>query len=110
MGIEPTRPAWKAGTLPLSYTRIYAPKSLTAFWGPLYCPEAVHRGLILERKTGFEPAASTLARSHSTTESLPHIFAGAGEEARTPMPLRHQILSLARLPIPPRPLNKMPLI
>ena len=21
MGIEPTRPAWKAGTLPLSYTR-----------------------------------------------------------------------------------------
>ena len=25
----------------------------------------------LERKTGFEPATSTLARSHSTTESLP---------------------------------------
>ena len=22
MGIEPTQPAWKAGTLPLSYTRI----------------------------------------------------------------------------------------
>jgi hypothetical protein len=23
MGIEPTYPAWKAGTLPLSYTRMY---------------------------------------------------------------------------------------
>ncbi len=23
MGIEPTRPAWKAGALPLSYTRIW---------------------------------------------------------------------------------------
>ena len=26
----------------------------------------------LERETGFEPATSTLARSHSTTELLPH--------------------------------------
>ena len=25
MGIEPTRPAWKAGILPLNYTRILAP-------------------------------------------------------------------------------------
>jgi hypothetical protein len=25
----------------------------------------------LERETGFEPATSTLARSHSTTELLP---------------------------------------
>ena len=24
MGIEPTLPAWKAGTLPLSYTRVFA--------------------------------------------------------------------------------------
>jgi hypothetical protein len=32
MGIEPTWPAWKAGALPLSYTRLYlyaAPR-----WGP----------------------------------------------------------------------------
>ena len=28
--------------------------------------------LELERETGFEPATSTLARSHSTTELLPH--------------------------------------
>ena len=26
----------------------------------------------LERETGFEPATSTLARSHSTTELFPH--------------------------------------
>ena len=26
---------------------------------------------ILERETGFEPATSTLARSHSTTELFP---------------------------------------
>ena len=24
MGIEPTRPAWKAGILPLNYTRIFS--------------------------------------------------------------------------------------
>ncbi len=28
---------------------------------------------ILERETGFEPATSTLARSHSTTELFPHL-------------------------------------
>ena len=49
-GIEPGYPAWKAGVLPLNYTRI------------------------LERKTGLEPATFTLARWHSTIESLPHIF------------------------------------
>lgn len=27
MGIEPTRPAWKAGALPLSYTRYTLPKT-----------------------------------------------------------------------------------
>ena len=27
MGIEPTRPAWKAGILPLNYTRMAAPKT-----------------------------------------------------------------------------------
>ena len=28
MGIEPTQPAWKAGALPLSYTRTYLPNTL----------------------------------------------------------------------------------
>jgi hypothetical protein len=27
MGIEPTYPAWKAGVLPLNYTRIYVKRS-----------------------------------------------------------------------------------
>ncbi len=36
------------------------------------CREAeVMQLKILERETGFEPATSTLARSHSTTELLP---------------------------------------
>ena len=47
-GIGPSQPAWKAGALPLSYTR-----------------------KILERKTGFEPATLALARRYSTTEPLP---------------------------------------
>ena len=31
----------------------------------------LRRHLLLERETGFEPATSTLARLHSTTELLP---------------------------------------
>ena len=31
MGIEPTRPAWKAGILPLNYTRIGQPKRQSPF-------------------------------------------------------------------------------
>ena len=34
-------------------------------------PVREHRGFHLERETGFEPATSTLARSHSTAELLP---------------------------------------
>src|ERR1019366_519592 len=34
-------------------------------------PRARRGRQILERETGFEPATSTLARSHSTTELLP---------------------------------------
>ena len=48
--LNPRRPAWEADTLPLSYSRM-----------------RTH----LERETGFEPATSTLARLHSTTELLP---------------------------------------
>ena len=45
-GIEPSQPAWKAGALPLSYTR------------------KIHS---LERKTGFEPATLALGRRCSTS-------------------------------------------
>ena len=58
--LNPQRSAWEADTLPLSYARIrkkaYDKVSLDSF---------------VERETGFEPATSTLARLHSTTELLP---------------------------------------
>src|SRR5262245_7319658 len=44
----------------------------------------------MERETGFEPATSTLARSHSTTELFPlaqnphHSIRPAGQSTRTP--------------------------
>ena len=41
MGIEPTYPAWKAGVLPLNYTRIKCMKLNTAEQKPLFlfeCP------------------------------------------------------------------------
>ena len=60
VGIEPTFPAWKAGVLPIYDTRI------------------------LERKTGLEPATSTLARWRSTIEPLSRN--GADEGSRTPTP------------------------
>ncbi len=50
-GIEPSQPAWKAGALPLSYTRI----------------------IKLKRQTRLELATLALARRCSTTEPLPHI-------------------------------------
>ena len=50
VGIEPTFPAWKAGVLAdIRYPHV-------------------------ERKTGLEPATSTLARWRSTIEPLPHII------------------------------------
>ena len=67
VGIEPTLPAWKAGVLPIYDTRIF-----------FLCFK-------LERETGLEPATSTLARWHSTIESLTHLF-GADEESRTLTP------------------------
>ena len=68
MGIEPTLPAWKAGVLPIYDTRIF----ITCI-------------LKMERETGLEPATSTLARWHSTIESLTQLN-GAGEGSRTPTP------------------------
>ena len=53
--LNPQPSAWEADTLPLSYSR----------------PEGQ---FFMERETGFEPATSTLARLHSTTELLPHAY------------------------------------
>ena len=54
MGIEPTYPAWKAGVLPLNYTRMLAVISCTAV------------GV-----TGFEPAASW-SQTRRSSQAEPH--------------------------------------
>ena len=62
-GIEPGMKALQASALPLGYDAIRK----RAF-------DKTFVILTLERETGFGPATSTLARWHSTTESLPHIM------------------------------------
>ena len=52
MGIEPTCPAWKAGVLPLNYTRIYF--------------AAIAIGV-----TGFEPATSW-SQTRRSSQAEPH--------------------------------------
>ena len=39
MGIEPTRPAWKAGVLPLNYTRTYVTASTMIAHSRIPCQE-----------------------------------------------------------------------
>ncbi len=56
MGIEPTYPAWKAGVLPLNYTRIYA------------CGNDVVTAVGV---TGFEPAASW-SQTRRSSQAEPH--------------------------------------
>ena len=60
MGIEPTYPAWKAGVLPLNYTRIFAETVKVVY----------SIGV-----TGFEPAASwSQTRRSSQAEPHPAVF------------------------------------
>ena len=47
MGIEPTQPAWKAGTLPLSYTRASRD---TCNLSPLSCDKKEAPSVILRRE------------------------------------------------------------
>ena len=54
MGIEPTYPAWKAGVLPLNYTRIYERYILN-----------------LVGVTGFEPA-TPCSQSRCSSQAEPH--------------------------------------
>ena len=49
----------------------------------------------MERETGFEPATSTLARSHSTTELFPPCRKGILRSS----PSRRQDLEVDRLPL-----------
>jgi hypothetical protein len=47
MGIEPTLPAWKAGVLPLNYTRVL--KLISSI-------DLLNQIILMVGKTGFEPA------------------------------------------------------
>ncbi len=75
MGIEPSRPAWKAGALPLSYTR---------------------------RKTG--PLADS-ARQRPPPIRSANLQASGGGRIRTCEGVRHQIYSLAHLATLEHPRN-----
>jgi hypothetical protein len=67
-GFEPGMEVLQTSALPLGY-------------GTRLTRKAEKRGLkpggMMERETGFEPATSTLARSHSTTELFPLALATA---------------------------------
>jgi hypothetical protein len=63
VGIEPTHKGFADLSLTTWVPRLEA--------GDAKNPRARRGRRILERETGFEPATSTLARSHSTTELLP---------------------------------------
>ena len=82
MGIEPTYPAWKAGVLPLNYTRM-----LTNY--EIACPEPESN----QRHKDFQ----SFALPTELSGRLSMLVAGV-EPARC---RHHRILSPARLPIPP---------
>ncbi len=58
MGIEPTRPAWKAGVLPLNYTRTILLLFIVANYS--------RKKTKMVGKTGFEPATSWSRTKRST--------------------------------------------
>ena len=70
---------------------------------PLLCPVSVHQegGNCLERETGVEPATSSLARKHSTTELLPlaqvkYIGTATYGQRRATLPLTTHTEAVAR--------------
>lgn len=69
VGIEPTHKGFADLSLTTWVPRLGGP--LTAF-SPAGCMGSVTQAeRFLERETGVEPATSSLARKHSTTELLP---------------------------------------
>src|SRR5579862_3366071 len=75
-GIEPPIEVLQTSALPLGDRAAYPPQQ--AQNRRLLRPgltknprQMCESGRFMERETGFEPATSTLARSHSTTELLP---------------------------------------
>jgi hypothetical protein len=56
---------------PLPYLLATAPRKSAPSFARVRLTRELRRARRLERETGFEPATSTLARSHSTTELFP---------------------------------------
>ena len=67
-GIEPPIEVLQTSALPLGDRALGGQRCGTPSLAKL---GAGARAVLMERETGFEPATSTLARSHSTTELLP---------------------------------------
>ena len=84
-GVEPSQPAWKAGALPLSYTRkrilkYYIAKSnIFNKFILIKIKTYESRKLIMERMTRFELATLALARRCSTTEPFAHKICSRGD-------------------------------
>ena len=66
VGIEPTHKGFADLSLTTWVPRLNGPTSALMSVGEVY-----RRQDLLERETGVEPATSSLARKHSTTELLP---------------------------------------
>ena len=64
VGIEPTHKGFADLSLTTWVPRLKAKRNLSKAYGKWFQQ-------ILERETGVEPATSSLARKHSTTELLP---------------------------------------
>src|SRR6516164_7760954 len=65
-GIEPPIEVLQTSALPLGYRASWEKQARN--------PRPRRGSRYLERETGFEPATSTLARSHSTAELLPLVL------------------------------------
>ena len=74
MGIEPTYPAWKAGVLPLNYTRIII------FY---YEAEAFRKCLVPESNQRHKDFQSSALPTELTRHMLSHKVAGIGFEPMT---------------------------
>ena len=80
--MNPRLQPWQGCTLPLSYSRVEATtrfELVIRILQTLALPLG-YVAIYMERETGFEPATSTLARLHSTTELLPRgVKSGIGD-------------------------------
>jgi hypothetical protein len=99
-GIEPSRPAWKAGALPLSYTRL-RPRPIASSATPTRAPTIRTGGWRAHSRSGGDRESETLDRESARIDppERPHghgAFWWAEQDSNLRR-LSHQIYSLARL-------------